>query len=139
MSHAETLSQPITDVIHVSPARAEDAGDAMELLRSRAMRTLLTALAVLFAGACAGDSPSSSGVDSGRKCEGKLYDRCLEEHDCGATQPDCHNFAGDNIQVCTKTCTVGDDATCGTTLDGRAATCNMMGICKPPGANDCVR
>lgn len=136
---ASTSDHGAACVIHVRPARAGDAGPIRDLLRSRAMRTLICALALLFAGACAGDSPASSTVDSGRKCDGQLYDRCLEEHDCGTTQPDCRNFAGDNFQVCTKTCTFGDDSTCGTTLDGRAATCNMMGICKPPSPNDCVR
>jgi hypothetical protein len=98
------------------------------------MRTLITLL--LLVGACAGDSPGGS--SSGRTCDGTLYDHCLSEHDCGATDPDCRNFMADGFQVCSKSCTVGDDASCGMTLDGRAATCNTMGICKPPAANDCV-
>jgi len=99
------------------------------------MRTLITSL-LLLVGACAGNTPAS--VDSGRACSGALYDRCLSEHDCGAASSDCRNFMLDGFQVCTKSCVVGDNASCGMTLDGRAATCNMMGICKPPGANDCV-
>lgn len=100
------------------------------------MRTLITLLPLLLVGACAGNSPGT--VDSGRPCNGTLYDRCLSEHDCGTTNPDCRNFMTDGFQVCSKSCTVGNDASCGMTLDGRAATCNMMGICKPAGANDCV-
>jgi hypothetical protein len=100
------------------------------------MRILLSSLALVFAGACAGNSPAL--IDSGRACDGTLYDHCLSEHDCGAMSSDCRNFMTDGIQVCTKTCMVGSDASCGMTLDGRAASCNMMGLCKPPGANDCV-
>ena len=99
------------------------------------MRILITSL--LLAGACAGNTPAT--VDSGRACSGMLYDRCLSEHDCGAMNADCRSFMLDGFQVCTRTCTVGNDASCGTTLDGRAATCNTMGICKPPAPNDCVR
>jgi hypothetical protein len=97
------------------------------------MRTLITML-VLLAGACTGSAPAS--VDSGRTCNGTNYDRCLQEHDC--MSGDCRNFpAPDNFQVCSKTCTVGDDTTCGMTLDGRPATC-VAGLCKPPGPNECI-
>jgi hypothetical protein len=98
------------------------------------MRTLFPLLAALLVGACAGDTPDP--VD--RACSGNLYDRCLQEHDCMAANMDCHNFMAEGFQVCSKPCTPGDDASCGTTLDGRAATCNMTGVCKPPAANDCV-
>jgi len=97
------------------------------------MRTLITMI-VLLTGACSGGSPAS--VDSGRTCNGTNYDRCLQEHDC--MSGDCRNFIAESFQVCTKTCTVGDNATCGTTLDGRQATCNPMGICQPPGPNECI-
>ena len=99
------------------------------------MRTLITSLLLLVT-ACAGDSPAA--VDSGRACNGTLYDHCLSEHDCGSMNADCRSFASDGFEVCTKSCTVGDDASCGMSLDGRPATCNMMGICKPAGANDCA-
>jgi len=99
------------------------------------MRILITTL-VLLTGACSGNSPAT--VDSGRACNGTIYDGCLQEHDCVAPAVDCRNFAGDGFQVCTKPCTVGDDTTCGKTLDGRQATCNAIGVCKPPGPNDCI-
>jgi hypothetical protein len=106
------------------------------------MRILITTLTLavsLLGGACSGSTPAESHIDSGRACNGLLYDRCLTEHDCPtAGITDCHSFAADGIEVCTKTCTVGDDASCGTTLDGRPATCNAMGVCKPPSSNDCV-
>jgi hypothetical protein len=97
------------------------------------MRTLITLL-VLLAGACTGSSPAS--IDSGRLCSGQLYDRCLQEHDCASM--DCRNFMAEGFEVCSKSCTVGDDSTCGKTLDGRQATCDALGICKPPGPNECV-
>ncbi|HEU4734345.1 MAG TPA: hypothetical protein VFT22_40915 [Kofleriaceae bacterium] len=96
------------------------------------MRTLFTMLALL-AGACAGDSPAASA----RACNGRLYDRCLQEHDCMPANMDCHNFVAAGFQACSKACTPGEDAPCGTTLDGQPATCNMMGTCEPPAANDC--
>jgi hypothetical protein len=99
------------------------------------MRSLITSL-LLVAGACAGNSPAID--ESGRACNGTLYDHCLSEHDCGAMNADCRNFMLDGFQVCTKTCTVGNDASCGMTSDGRAATCNTMGICKPPSPNNCT-
>jgi hypothetical protein len=99
------------------------------------MRILIASL--LLACACAGDPPAPGDAAPG-KCGGNLYDRCLSEHDCGAANADCRNFMLDGFQVCTKTCTVGNDASCGMTSDGRAATCNQMGICKPPAANDCT-
>lgn len=100
------------------------------------MRTLITTLVVLIVGACTGSAPAN--FDSGRTCNGTIYDRCLQEHDCMPEAMDCRPFTGDGFQVCTKTCTVGDDASCGKTLDGRQATCNSLGICKPPGPNDCI-
>lgn len=98
------------------------------------MRTLITALVVLVVGACTGGSPAA--IDSGRTCAGVLYDRCLQEHDC--MSGDCRNFMGDGFQVCSMACTVGDDASCGKTADGRQAVCNPAGLCKPPGPNDCI-
>jgi len=98
------------------------------------MRTLITTLALLVMGACAGDSPSSAG----RTCAGNLYDLCLQEHDCMALNMDCHNFVTEGFQVCSKSCTVGNDAPCGMTFDGRKATCSASGTCTPPGPNECT-
>jgi hypothetical protein len=95
------------------------------------MRTLLIALALA---ACAGDSPEDPG---GRMCAGNLYDLCHDEHDCLAASPVCRTFAA-GFQVCTLGCTVGDDATCASTSDGKPATCAAPGICTPPAANPCV-
>jgi hypothetical protein len=101
------------------------------------MRILTTTLVLLIVGACTGSTPAN--VDSGRACDARLYDRCLDEHNC--TSMLCRGFpaAGTTpaFEVCSMPCTVGNDAPCGMTADGRAATCDM-GFCKPPGPNDCV-
>ena len=90
----------------------------------------ITIVLVLVAAACAGDETSNT-----RTCAGNLYDACLSEHDCALQN--CHNFMAQGFQVCSTTCTPGNDAPCMTTADGRKATCNAMGICVPPAANDC--
>ena len=103
------------------------------------MRTSITALALVLVACliglvgCAGDAPP----DTPHSCTGELYDSCLQEHEC--TSNNCRSFAADGIQVCTMTCTAGDDSTCPKTSDGKTVTCNMMGICKPPAANSCTR
>ena len=100
------------------------------------MRTLITAVALLVA-ACTGDAPSGD-----RACAGNLYDTCADEHEC--MSGNCHTFASQSFQVCSANCTVGDDAPCMTTADGRKATCAAIaggpaGICTPPAANACTR
>ena len=89
---------------------------------------------VLVVGACTGSAPAN--IDSGRACNGQLYDSCLQEHECASM--DCRPFLSDGFQVCSKSCIAGDNASCGTTLDGRTAMCDATGHCKPPGPNDCV-
>ena len=99
------------------------------------MRMSITALLVLVA-ACTGDAPPSN-----RTCDGTLYDACSDEHDCLSNN--CHNFMMQQFQVCSTTCTVGDDSPCMTTFDGKKATCIAIsttgnaGICTPPAANNC--
>lgn len=101
-----------------------------------AMRIWITALAFLVA--CSGDAP-----DVARDCNGSLYDACLEEHQCAGDPVkgiagDCRNFMGDGFQACSQPCTAGDDSTCPKTESGAQATCNNMGVCKPPAANACM-
>ena len=95
------------------------------------MRVSIALLALVAA--CAGDAPP----DSVRSCTGDVYDPCLQEHECMSNN--CRFFMADGIQVCTTGCTAGDDSTCPMTADGKKATCNTMGICKPPAANNCTR
>lgn len=91
---------------------------------------------VLLVSACTGDAPAGD-----RTCAGNLYDACADEHQC--MSGNCHNFTAQAFQVCSVTCTVGDDTPCMTTADGRKATCAAVvaggtaGICTPPAANDC--
>jgi len=106
------------------------------------MRMLIATLLVL-AGACTGAAPSGS-----RTCAGNLYDSCLDEHDCMSAN--CFPFKTAQFQVefqvCTISCTVGDDAPCMTNDRGQKATCKSRGIdpptagfCTPPTENDCTR
>lgn len=92
------------------------------------MRMSIAMLLVLAA--CAGDEPSNT-----RTCAGNLYDACLQEHDCASGN--CHNFTAEGFQVCSTTCTPGDDAPCMTTLDGKPATCSANAICTPAVPNEC--
>jgi hypothetical protein len=48
----------------------------------------------------------------------------------------CHLFNGAALQVCTPSCTPG--AAC-PSQGGVTITCNNMGFCKPPAANNCTR
>jgi len=120
------------------------------------MKALLVAL-VFAAGCTVGDPPTGGGVPTGGPtapdastasgsngnnngsgsnsslpaCTGALYDPCTDNTQC--MSGNCKAFGGAGIQVCTVTCTVGDNPPCG------AGTCNNMGICKPNAANSCTR
>ena len=69
-------------------------------------------------------------------CTNAVYDPCTSAADCTSGQ--CQAFAQAGIQVCTQTCTPGDNTTC-PMQNGVPAQCNNMGICKPPAANSCMR
>jgi hypothetical protein len=87
-------------------------------------------------------SGSGSGmatVDGGgaaAACTNAIYDPCTTAAQC--TSGSCQLFQQQGIQVCTTTCTPGDNTTC-PTQNGQPAQCNNMGICKPPAANNCTR
>ena len=90
-------------------------------------------------GPTAPDASTASGSNSGGSnsgsnlpaCTGALYDPCTDNTQC--MSGNCKAFGGAGIQVCTVTCTPGDNTPCG------AGTCNNMGICKPNAANSCSR
>jgi hypothetical protein len=86
-------------------------------------------------------SGSGSGmatVDGGvlPACTNAVYDPCTTAADCASNQ--CQAFANAGVQVCTQTCTPGDNTTC-PQQNGQPAQCNNMGICRPPAANSCMR
>jgi hypothetical protein len=78
-----------------------------------------------------GDNQGSGSNSTLPACTGALYDPCTDNTQCQSAS--CKAFNGLGVEVCTTTCTPGDDTPCG------AGTCNNMGICKPPAANACTR
>jgi hypothetical protein len=125
------------------------------------MKSILVALLVLTActvgestgtgtqGGTGGTAPDAAAVSTGSNgnnngsgsgattaaCTGAAYDPCTDNTQC--MSGNCKTFGGAGLQVCTVTCTVGNDATC--LINGVQGTCNNMGICKPPAANSCTR
>ena len=73
---------------------------------------------------------AGAGGGSAAVCTGALYDPCTDNTQC--MSQNCQAFAAQGIEVCTTTCTPGDDTPCA------GGTCNMKGICKPPAANSCT-
>jgi hypothetical protein len=59
---------------------------------------------------------------------GRLFEPCLEEHDCDSNV--CQLFADDGFQVCTQTCDAARPCP-----DG--ATCDANGNCKPAAPAAC--
>jgi hypothetical protein len=66
-------------------------------------------------------------------CTGAAFDPCTDPSQCMSNN--CHLFQASMFQVCTVSCTPGDNTTC----PGTGATCNNMGICKPVMPNACHR
>lgn len=107
------------------------------LISSCPMRMLIVATLLVLAGACTGASPSGT-----RTCAGNLYDACLDEHDCMVGT--CVPFMAAKFEVCSISCTVGDDTPCMANDRGQKATCVMIqgtsnAVCTPPAENDCTR
>jgi hypothetical protein len=87
------------------------------------------------AAAAMGGSNTGGGSNSAAACTGAAYDPCTDNTQCMSQT--CKAFGGAGLEVCTVTCTVGDDTAC--LQNGVQGTCNNMGICKPPAANACTR
>ncbi len=92
--------------------------------------------AAMQSGSNSNNNGSNTGSNTGSNsnlpaCTGALYDPCTSNSQC--TSANCKTFSAQGIEVCTTTCTPGDNTPCG------AGTCNNMGICKPPAANACSR
>jgi hypothetical protein len=78
----------------------------------------------------------SAGSSDMRTCLGSAFDPCTTNDQCSAMN--CHLYNGTGVQVCTQSCTPGDNTTCPVDATGANGTCNSMGNCKPAKANDCV-
>ncbi len=89
------------------------------------------------AGSNAGGSVDAGTGGTAAACTGAPYDPCTDNTQCMAGST-CQTFAGAGIEVCTVTCTPGDNTTC-PMQNGAPAQCNNMGTCKPPAANSCTR
>ena len=95
--------------------------------------------------ACTNGSPAkmdaakldSMGSGSGAMCLGSAYDPCTDNTQCMSQM--CHLYTMSNLQVCTVTCTPGDNTTCPKDATGANGTCNNMANCKPAQANNCHR
>ncbi len=74
---------------------------------------------------------------AGTACTGAAFDPCTTNTQCMSMN--CKLFNASALQVCTVTCTPGNNATCPKDSTGANATCNNMGICKPAAANNCKR
>lgn len=101
-------------------------------------------LACLFVAACGSGSTSppmidapGSGSGSGSACTGAVYDPCTDNTQCMSMT--CHLYSMSALQVCTTSCTPGDNTTCPVDSTGNHATCNNMANCKPAAANNCHR
>jgi len=83
-------------------------------------------------------APGSGDADAGgNACTGSAYDPCTDNTQCMSMQ--CHDYRGANIEVCTQSCTPGDNSTCPVDSTGANGSCNSMGNCKPAQANPCTR
>ena len=82
------------------------------------------------------DPPTDAMKDApaGAMCTGAVYDPCTDNTQC--TSGNCRLFSNDMIQVCTQSCGAGNPCPM---AGATAVSCNMMGVCKPPTANNCTR
>lgn len=83
------------------------------------------------------DAPKLIDAPASNVCTGKDFDPCTANTQC--MSGNCHLFMAQNLQICTVTCTPGNNATCPKDKTGANGTCNNMGICRPAAANDCTR
>jgi len=103
------------------------------------MRSLLLCLLI----ACKTNSPTKAdaakmdSMGSGGMCTGSAYDPCTDNTQCMSQM--CHLYSMSGFQVCTVTCTIGDNTTCPKDSTGANGTCNNMANCKPAQPNNCTR
>jgi hypothetical protein len=99
----------------------------MQLLR-------IALVASLILGCEASDKTAPDADPAAPVCTGLVYDNCSTGAQC-MNGMECHLFSGE-FQVCTTTCTAGDNSTCPPSLGG-TPKCNNRGICKPALNNMC--
>jgi hypothetical protein len=83
------------------------------------------------------DSSTTTDGPPSNACTGKAYDPCTDNSQC--MSGNCHLYAAQGLQVCTTSCTAGNNATCPVDKTGANGLCNNMSICRPAAANDCTR
>jgi len=83
------------------------------------------------------DAAKMDSAGSGSACTGVAYDPCTDNTQCMSAM--CHNYTMSALQVCTQSCTAGDNTTCPVDSTGAHGTCNNMSNCKPAAANNCTR
>ena len=103
------------------------------------MHVLRMALVIASLAACGGDGGGNKGGapdadPSAPLCTGVIYDNCSTAAQCQSGM--CHLFSRE-FQVCTQTCTAGDNSTCPQSAGGTTPKCNNRGICKPAINNNC--
>lgn len=97
------------------------------------MRCLAIAILLVTAACDTGGGGSVPDADlSLPKCTGVVYDSCTANAGCMSNL--CKLYDAAHIQVCTQTCDANNPCPM---QNGVAASCNNMGICKPPAANAC--
>jgi hypothetical protein len=99
------------------------------------MRVIVLSLVLLAA--CTGHHVTTTdGSAAMRTCTGAAYDPCTMSDQCNSLN--CHNYNASMLEVCTQTCTPGNNTTCPVDSTGANGFCNMMGNCKPAKANSCT-
>jgi len=99
------------------------------------MRVILIAFVIALVGCGGGDKGGVPDADPAAPvCTGVIYDNCTSNAQCMSGM--CHLFSGE-FQVCTQTCTAGDNSTCPQSAGGTTPKCNNRGICKPAINNMC--
>jgi hypothetical protein len=86
---------------------------------------IVTAVALATILACSDGGTIPDADPAAPVCTGMVYDNCTSNEQCQSGM--CHLFSGE-FQVCTQTCTPGNNAMCPSVNTDK---CNNRGICKP--------
>jgi hypothetical protein len=102
------------------------------------MRFVLLAALLVGCGDDGGSNPPMIDAPPAAACTGAVYDPCTTASTTSSEcmSMNCKLFDNDNLTICTQTCTPG---TACPMAGSTPVTCNNMGFCKPPAANNCTR